>query len=104
MRASQKRDREKDMSMGVSRLGGRVARAFWIAGILSSALAWASVGGSISGTVKDPTGRVIPGADVTAREVNTGLVYRARTGGDGHFALPVLPVGQYELAIQAAGF
>jgi hypothetical protein len=82
----------------------RVRRVLCITGVLSASLAWASVGGSISGTVKDPSGSVISNADVTIREVNTGLSYHAHTDGKGYYTLPVLPVGRYELDVQATGF
>ncbi len=65
---------------------------------------WASVAGSISGTVKDPAGHVVPGAKVTVREVDTGLLYRARTDGKGDYTFPVLPVGHYEMDVEAQGF
>jgi hypothetical protein len=48
----------------------RGIRALSILGVLSSVLAWASVGGSITGTVKDPARRVIPKASVAVREIN----------------------------------
>ena len=86
---------------GLARKGCRVLST---AGILSAALVWASVGGSISGTVRDPAGSVVPNADVTVRETNTGLVYYTHTDSKGYYTLPVLPVGHYELDIQAAGF
>jgi hypothetical protein len=72
--------------------------------LFSAGLAWAIVGGSISGTVKDPSGRVVVNADVTVREVGTGLSYQTHTGGNGYYTLPVLPVGRYELEVQGAGF
>jgi hypothetical protein len=71
---------------------------------LSSGLALASVGGSISGIIKDPSGRVVPGAQVTVRQVSTGLAYKALSNGKGYYTFPVLPVGQYELDAQAPGF
>jgi hypothetical protein len=64
----------------------------------------ASVGGSISGIIKDPSGRVVPGAQVTVRQVSTGLAYKALSNGKGYYTFPVLPVGQYELDAQAPGF
>ena len=79
-------------------------RVLCIVGILSSSLAWASVGGSISGTVKDPSGSVVPNANVSIREVNTGLFYQTNTDSKGYYTLPVLPVGQYELSVEASGF
>ena len=71
---------------------------------LSAVLAWGSVGGSVSGTVKDPSGSVIPGADVTVREINTGLLYHVRTDDKGSYTFPVLPLGHYVLDVQASGF
>ncbi|MGC2503193.1 MAG: carboxypeptidase-like regulatory domain-containing protein, partial [Silvibacterium sp.] len=67
---------------------------------LSAILVWASVGGSVSGTVKDPSDSVIPAANVTLREVNTGLSYHARTDSRGVYTFPVLPVGHYVLDVQ----
>jgi len=64
----------------------------------------ASVGGRISGTVKDQFTSVIPHASVFIREVNTGLAFRATADGSGHFTFPVLPVGRYEMEVEASGF
>jgi len=75
-----------------------------VAAILIAVPALASVGGSISGTVKDPSGSVIPGASVSVRQIDTGLSYRARTDSQGYYSLPVLPVGRYELDVDTAGF
>src|SRR6202050_3554161 len=66
--------------------------------------AMASVGGSISGTVKDPSGSVIARASVTAHEVDTGLSWHATTQATGFYTLPALPVGRYELTVEAPGF
>ena len=72
--------------------------------LASASILWASVGGSIAGTVKDPSGKVVRNAEVTLSETSTGLAYRAHTDAAGHFTLPVLPVGRYDLAIAAPGF
>ncbi len=66
--------------------------------------AWAGVGGSISGTVKDPAGNVIMGALIDVKDVNTGRVYQAHSDSNGHFTLPVLPVGTYVMTVGASGF
>jgi hypothetical protein len=71
---------------------------------LSATLLWASVGGGISGTVKDPSGRVVSRAEVNLREVNTSLAYKTRTDDAGFYTFPVLPVGKYVLEIEATGF
>ena len=65
---------------------------------------WASVSGSISGTVKDPSGSVVPQAQVEVRDVNMGASYRTTTDDRGFYILPVLPVGRYELDVKASGF
>src|ERR1700722_6514231 len=88
------------MSNKVSRL----ARILCVLGVLYAGSAWASVGGSITGTIKDPAGRVIPNAEVLVRETGKGIIYQARTNSGGHYTFPVLPVGHYELNVQASGF
>ena len=87
----------------VTRLSATIVGTFY-ALAFSAALAWGSVGGSISGVVKDPSGRVVPGAQVTIRQANTGLDYQTQSNSKGYYAFPVLPVGQYELDVQAPGF
>jgi hypothetical protein len=54
--------------------------------------------------VNDSTGSVVPNANVTVREVDTGLVYRTQTEASGYFTFPVLPVGSYDLEVQVTGF
>lgn len=60
--------------------------------------------GQISGLVSDPTGGLVPNAAVTATHVATGLVRTTRSGPDGIYVLPNLPVGSYRLEVQATGF
>ena len=73
--------------------------------ILSPNLAKAqTVTGNITGTVTDPKDAVVPGAEVTARNVHTGVETRATTNGSGVYILRFLPIGQYELTVTASGF
>ena len=65
---------------------------------------WASTGGSVSGTVKDVAGRVLADAEVSIKEMNTGLLYTSRSNNNGYFIFPVLPVGSYQLRIEEQGF
>lgn len=60
--------------------------------------------GTITGTVTDPQGASVPGADVTARHVGTNLAYKGRTSDSGVFVIPSLPIGAYEVTLTAAGF
>jgi len=64
----------------------------------------AQAGGSISGTVKDASGGVVPGADVTVTNVTLGTQVSVTTDGQGLYSFPRLPVGRYDLLIQLEGF
>src|SRR5437762_14166845 len=73
--------------------------------ILLSATAWAqSDRGTITGTVADATGAVIPGVAVEAKNTGTGTTYQAGTSETGNFTLPQLPVGTYEISASLPGF
>jgi hypothetical protein len=54
--------------------------------------------------VKDPSGNVVPNAEVTAREGSTGIEHKTHSDAGGYYTLPALPVGRYELRARAAGF
>src|SRR5215831_9213031 len=73
---------------------------------LSSASAWAQAGSTaqISGTVKDSSGGVLPGVDVTATQTDTGLRRNATTDTDGSYTIPNLPPGPYKLEAMLQGF
>jgi hypothetical protein len=71
---------------------------------LGAPLSWADVGGKITGTVKDQTNSVIPGAIVTALNTATGLKQTTKTDEQGNYSFPVLPVGQYEIDVAAEEF
>ncbi|HEU5457803.1 MAG TPA: TonB-dependent receptor, partial [Terracidiphilus sp.] len=60
--------------------------------------------GTISGTVTDSTGAVVPNAMVTAREVNTGTVNRTTSNGAGQYVIPFLLPGTYTIRAEARGF
>jgi hypothetical protein len=76
------------------------------AGLCSSAVAFAQVDrGSITGTVSDPTGAVIPGVDVNLVETETGVRYRGdKTNEQGVYRILNLPVGKYSLTFTRDGF
>jgi hypothetical protein len=64
----------------------------------------AQVGGSLSGTVKDPSGAVVPGVSVTATNTVLGTEFNAVTDGQGLYAFPKLPVGRYDVTMLLDGF
>jgi len=59
---------------------------------------------SITGTVTDPSGGVIAGVDVTARNVDTNVETTAVSNGDGIYVVPNLPPGTYALTFRKTGF
>jgi outer membrane receptor protein involved in Fe transport len=67
-------------------------------------LTYAAVGGSISGTVQDRSGAVVPKATVTATSTDTGFRQVTTTNGTGAYSFPSLPVGHYDVDIIAVGF
>ena len=62
------------------------------------------VKGSISGSVTDPQGAVVSGAQVKAKNVETGVVSSTTTDSAGIFRLNLLPVGTYTLEVSGQGF
>lgn len=60
--------------------------------------------GSISGTVKDSTGSVIPDIAVIAHNIDTGVQQNATSNADGFYAFTTLPVGRYEIETFRPGF
>ena len=58
----------------------------------------------VSGVVADPSGGAIAGAQVTIKQVDQQLTRTTATDTTGHFTLPNLPVGPYELTATANGF
>ena len=60
--------------------------------------------GTITGTVTDPTGAMIPNASIEAKNVQTGVVYKAASSETGNYTLAQLPVGTYQLSATVTGF
>ncbi len=60
--------------------------------------------GSIRGTVVDASGAVVQGASISARQTETGLTRTATTDRSGAYVLLELPVGHYQLQVEAKSF
>ena len=60
--------------------------------------------GTIAGTVLDPSGAAVIGAKVTVTNVATGFTRDTQSAVDGGYLFPLLPVGTYSVAVEAAGF
>jgi hypothetical protein len=72
--------------------------------VMSGVACAQSVDASLQGTVHDPTGAVISGADVEIRNVETGTTRNLQSDGAGRWREPLLLPGEYELRASAQGF
>ena len=60
--------------------------------------------GTINGSVTDSTGAVIPGAQISIVNAETGVETATETGINGAYAVPNMPPGQYNISASAEGF
>src|SRR5579862_6791242 len=60
--------------------------------------------GTMLGTVKDSSGAVVAGVNVTARNTETNTTRTFTTGDDGAYRIPSLPIGAYEMRAEHEGF
>src|ERR1035438_1151936 len=60
--------------------------------------------GQLAGTVTDPTGAAVANAKVTVKNASTDLSESAVTNSSGNYTIKELPIGVYNLTIEAAGF
>ena len=59
---------------------------------------------TISGTITDPSGAVVPAAQVQVQETGTGTISRTTSNGAGEYVVPFLLPGDYSITVKAAGF
>src|SRR5215469_5551470 len=88
--------------MKINRIARLAALAALVVFLLVPALAVA--GGSLSGVIRDPTGAVVMGAKLTLVNSTLKTQYQSSTDGGGFYSFPALPVGEYELTVEATGF
>ncbi len=84
------------------KLTGFLAQGILI-GILATT-AWSQSTASLSGTVTDPSGAVVPGAAVTVHSLATGADRKIVTDAAGIYVVPSLQPGDYKVQATAAGF
>ena len=83
--------------------GARVLMAFALLASLAIVVQ-ADTGGSISGTVTDQSGSVIPDTTVNVLNLDTTVQQSSRTNANGFYNFTALPVGRYEIEIVREGF
>src|SRR3954467_12990428 len=72
--------------------------------VFASVSLWAQATAQISGTVKDQSGAVLPGVEVTATQTDTGIARTAVTNETGSYVLSNLAIGPYRLEATLPGF
>jgi hypothetical protein len=86
-------------------------KSIWLTGVAlllacgSGSSAWSQTDrGTITGTVTDSSGAVVPNAKVTAKATTTGEERSTTTSGEGDYTLPELPAAPYQVTAEAQGF
>jgi hypothetical protein len=72
--------------------------------LITSALWAQEFRSTISGRVLDPVQAVVPGVNITATEIETGAVTKAKSESGGQYTLPFLAPGHYRVVAEAQGF
>src|SRR5579862_6386899 len=73
-------------------------------GLLGSLAAAQNFRGGIVGSVTDPTGAAVPGAQVVAVATSTNTTYKTVTSSAGEFSFSDLPLGDYTITVSSSGF
>jgi hypothetical protein len=102
----------EDIRMGLDRKAGRWFKLFGYITLtcfcfllLQSRYAFGQVDeGSITGTVQDSTGAVVPNAQVTLLNTDQNITLQTRTNGDGGYTFSPVRIGHYSLSVTAKGF
>src|SRR5438477_4487302 len=72
--------------------------------VITSGSVWAQAVAQISGAVQDQSGAVLPGAEITATQTETGFSRTTISNETGSYSLPNLPLGPYRLEAALPGF
>jgi hypothetical protein len=72
--------------------------------ILSASLLYAQGTGSITGTIRDTTGAVVPNASATLTDTGTRNALKTTSNSEGEYLFAAIPPGTYDLSVTAVGF
>ncbi|HZU42080.1 MAG TPA: TonB-dependent receptor, partial [Terriglobales bacterium] len=79
--------------------------SFFLVFVLTTTLAWAQKDtGTIAGTVRDPSGAAIPGAQVTVIDIDRGNDFKTTSNENGEYVATPLRVGHYRVSVEHPGF
>src|SRR5260370_6294625 len=91
--------------MSVTRWFARAITIFLVLVTVLSISSGAQVaGGTLSGTIMDPSSKIVPQAQVSITNVATGITTTVTTNADGFYIAPNLLPGEYQVAVSAKGF
>ena len=80
-------------------------RLFLIASLVTSSSLYAQTGlATLTGTITDQTGAVVPNVPVKAVHVDTGTVLSGVTSATGNYSISQMPIGRYQVTVEATGF
>jgi len=82
------------------RRAAALCAAFWVVTALNAQ----SERGTITGTIQDASGAVVPGAKVTLTNTQTGVTFTMPSNSDGEYTVPQLQVGVYSVKVEKEGF
>ena len=77
---------------------------FLVFAVLATGSLFAATTGSISGTVHDGQGAVVPNTRVVLRNTLTGVTQSITTDSAGFYSFPSLPIGHYDITFEITGF
>jgi hypothetical protein len=97
-------DSNQPLRQGVSGHLLAITFGFLALFLVTLGTAYSQVQATLSAAVSDPTGAVIPGANVQLINEATGDIRHSVSNGEGYFSFPGLPEGKYTVKISAAGF
>ena len=75
-----------------------------VIGLTTAVIAYGQSTANIVGTIRDSSDAGVPGARITAINVQTGLRQTRESAADGAYSIPLLPVGSYRLEVEKEGF
>ena len=82
----------------------------WVALLIAAMLllpsaVWAQAArGTLTGTIRDPSGAAVPNTPITVTNVATAVSWKIETSSSGSYTVPGLPPGTYEVLVKAPGF
>jgi len=86
-------------------VGVRALRLLLLLVLAAAVVAWGQQDrATITGTVTDPSGSVIPNVKITVLQVETGTVFNSQTNAVGQYRVPNLPIGSYRVTFESQGF